>query len=87
MNKKIISLTLCVLISIDRISTLRVFAEGYEQLNTVNDFDIMNNSEVNYGIFKKGDINLDGNIDIAFHIYDSYAWYSINNSELLKSIL
>lgn len=65
MNKKIISLILCVLISVSSISTLRVFAENYEQLNTVNDFDITNNSEVNYGIFKKGDINLDGNIDIA----------------------
>ncbi|MGN1432177.1 MAG: tyrosine-protein phosphatase [Ruminococcus sp.] len=65
MNKKIISLTLCVLIFIGSISTLRVFAEDYEQLNTVNDFDTANNSEVNYGIFKKGDINLDGIIDIA----------------------
>lgn len=25
--------------------------------------------------------------NVAFHVYDSYAWYSINNSELLKSIL
>ena len=65
MNKKIISLILCVLIFIGSISTLRVFAEDYEQLNTVNDFDTANNSEVNYGVFKKGDINLDGNIDIA----------------------
>ena len=65
MNKKIISLILCVLIFIGSISTLRVFAEDYEQLNTVNDFDIPSNSDVNYGIFKKGDINLDGNIDIA----------------------
>ena len=53
MNKKIISLILCVLISVSGISTLRVFAEDYEQLNTVNDFDIPSNSDVNYGIFKK----------------------------------
>lgn len=65
MNKKIISLILCVLISVSGISTLRVFAEDYEQLNTVYDFDIPSNNDVNYGIFKKGDINLDGNIDIA----------------------
>lgn len=46
----------------------------------------------------KNDINLRGKREatwttsplgenVKFHIYDDYAWYSINNSELLKSIL
>ena len=48
MNKKIISLILCVLIFIGSISTLRVFAEDYEQLNTVNDFDSLND-KVKFG--------------------------------------
>ena len=65
MNKKIISLILCVLNSVSSKSTLREFAENYEQLNSVNDFDTAKNSEGNNGVFKKGDINLDGNIDIA----------------------